>query len=248
VSFTPVKRSPVYQQVAAQIRDWLGSAILTGELQAGDPLPTEREFSDSFGVSRASIREALRVLQAQGLVNGSGSTTRTTVAEGTGGALGDALGHLLLLQRASLKDFVGLRCVLESAALKAAASPPDERQLDPARRALEEMSSPGISVDAFDAADVRFHLALAAASGNAAIHLVMLALRESIAEHLLDTLRAVPDQPATFQRLTKEHNEILAAVASGHGDRAAALVQQHIQRFYRQAAPATPGRNGRRPA
>lgn len=247
MSFTPITRNPVYQQVAVQIRDWMGSAILRGELTTGDPLPTERELSESYGVSRASIREALRVLQAQGLVTGSGSTTRTTVADGTSGALRDALGHLLLLQRVSLEDFVELRCVLEVAALRRAASSPDERQLDAARRALEEMTSPGVSVEAFDAADVRFHLSLTAASGNPAIQMVMLAIRGSIAEHLLEALRVVSDQQATFRRLNGEHKAILAAVASGDGDRAAALVQRHIESFYRRVAQQT-GATGRRSA
>lgn len=233
MSFEPIVRSPVYQQVADRIRDWLGSAILRGELAPGDSLPTERELSESFGVSRTSVREALRALQAQGLVIGSGSTSRTIVADGTGGALRDALGHLLLLQRVSFADFVQLRCVLESAAVKRAAERADQRQLDEARRALDAMTEPGVSIDAFDAADVRFHLALTAASGNDAIHLVMLAVRESIAEHLLEALRAVSDQKATLRRLTKEHRAILAAVESGEGERAATMVRKHIEGFYR---------------
>lgn len=188
-------------------------------------------------MSRTSIREALRSLQAQGLVVGSGSTSRTTVADGTGDALRDAFGHLLLLQRVSLSDFIELRCVLEVAALERAARRPDQRQLDAARQELEQMRDLGIGVEAFDAADVRFHLALTAASGSAAIHLVMLAVRESIAGHLLEGLRAAPDQEATLRRLTREHAAILEATEAGDGVRAAVLVRKHIEAFYRRAVP-----------
>lgn len=244
MSFTPVTRNPVYLQVAAQLRDWLGASIMAGELAVGDPLPTERELAHSFGVSRASIREALRVLQTQGLIQGSGSSTRATVADGTAGALRDALGHLLLLQRVSLDEYVELRCVLEGAAVERAAATEQDRSLGPAYRALEEMAACGADLESFHAADVRFHLALAAASGNTAIHLVMLALRESIAEHLLQALRSLPDPEQVLRRLNEEHSAILRAVVSGEGNRAAALVRAHIEGFYRRGAERAAGERG----
>ena len=78
--FDEVSRSPLYLQVAGSIRE----AIIAGDLGPGDALPTERELSESFGVSRASVREALRALQAQGLVSAGGSPARASVAEGAG--------------------------------------------------------------------------------------------------------------------------------------------------------------------
>ena len=74
MTFRGVVRTPVYMQVAAQIRE----AILDGRFGPGDSLPTERDLSTQFGVSRASVREALRALQAQGLITAEGRTTRTT--------------------------------------------------------------------------------------------------------------------------------------------------------------------------
>jgi len=70
-----------------------------------------------------------------------------------------------------------------------------------------------VSVEEFDHADVRFHLALVAASGNEAMHPVMLAVRDSIAQHLLEALRLVPEPPETFRRLADQHATILKAVA-----------------------------------
>jgi GntR family transcriptional regulator, transcriptional repressor for pyruvate dehydrogenase complex len=62
------RRLPIYLQVADRIRE----AIIAGTLAPGDALPTERELAESFQVSRASVREALRALQAQGLVSATG--------------------------------------------------------------------------------------------------------------------------------------------------------------------------------
>ena len=72
MTFNEVTRSPVYVQVAEQLR----AAIFAGELAAGAELPTERALSQAFGASRASVREALRVLQAQGLITTGGAPAR----------------------------------------------------------------------------------------------------------------------------------------------------------------------------
>jgi DNA-binding FadR family transcriptional regulator len=247
MAFTPVVREPVYQQVADQIAE----AILAGELEAGQPLPTERDLSEQFGVSRATVREALRALQAQGLAVSSGSRTRpllVTPAAGATGPLREALTNLVRLQHVELADLIDVRCALESAALERAAQAADGDALDDARAALAEMRRPDISVEDFDEADVRFHLALMAASGNRAMHLVMLALRDAMTRHLHATLVMLPRPREALGELADQHAGILDAVEAGDGARARTLVQRHIVEFYRRfvvrdvPAPATRGR------
>jgi DNA-binding FadR family transcriptional regulator len=232
MAFKEIVRSPVYLQVAEQLRE----AILAGELAPGEELPTERELSQSFGVSRASVREALRALQAQGLIARSGAPGRAVVAGEVAAPARDALVNLLRLNRVDLDDLVDFRCVLESAAVRLAARGGDPARLEEAREALSEMHSGELTIEAFDEADVRFHVALVRASGNEAMHLVMLALRRAVARHLLEALRAEPDRRATLRRLTREHAAILKAVEGGDADRAATLVDRHIRGFYRATA------------
>jgi GntR family transcriptional regulator, transcriptional repressor for pyruvate dehydrogenase complex len=229
MAFNEVVRSPVYVQVAEQLR----GAILSGELAPGAELPTERELAETFGASRASVREALRVLEAQGLIEGGGAPTRAVVAEESVGPVRDALVTLLRLNRVELDDLVELRCLLESAALRRAAGRRDRTRLGEARQALEDMRAPGVSVESFDAADVRFHLALVRASGNEAMHLVMLALHDAVARHLLAALRAQRDPRRLFRRLLAEHEAIIEAVEAGDAERAATLMETHLRRFYR---------------
>ncbi len=233
--FDGVSRNPLYLQVAESIRE----AIIAGTLAPGDALPTERDLSESFGVSRASVREALRALQAQGLVSSTGSPSRTVVAEGAGAHARDAMVTLLRLNGVGVDDLMEFRSQLEGGALAAAARAGDAERLAQAREALDQMRRPGIGVEEFEEADVRFHVALVRASGNEAMHLVMQVLRETVARHLLDFLRAQPDTEATLARLTDEHAAILAAVERGHATRASALVRAHISGFYR-AEPAPP--------
>src|SRR5262245_43752038 len=123
--FDGVSRNPLYLQVAESLRE----AIIAGALAPGDALPTERDLSESFGVSRASVREALRALQAQGLVSSTGSPSRTVVAEGAGEHARDAMVTLLRLNGVGVDDLMEFRSLLEAGALAAAARGADPTRL-----------------------------------------------------------------------------------------------------------------------
>ncbi len=218
----------VHRQVADRLRD----AILTGQLRPGSSLPPERELCANLGVSRTSVREALRSLEAQGLISGIGTGWPPVVVGDISGPLRDTLDQLIKLNRVALDDLVELRTAVECAALARAATRPNQKALREARQALEDMARPDLSLEAFDAADVRFHLALVAASGNEAMHLVMLAVKNSIATHLHDSLHAVPDASDTLRKLYRQHAGILAAVEGGDGQLAARRLREHIHSFY----------------
>jgi GntR family transcriptional repressor for pyruvate dehydrogenase complex len=234
--FKDLVRAPVYLQVAEQIRE----AIFGGGLRPGERLPTERELAETFGASRASIREALRVLQAQGLIIGGGAPGPAVVTHDLETPAREALTTIVRLNGVELDDLIDLRCLLEMAALEQAARRQDPARLDEAREALAAMESPEIGIEAFDEEDVRFHVALVRASGNEAMHLVMLALREPVAAHLLEALRAQAGPRETLSRLAREHATILEAVEAGEGERAALLVERHIRGFYRDVGSGPP--------
>lgn len=231
--FRSVSKHPVYLQVAEQMRE----AILAGRLSDGEALPTERALCVQFGVSRASIREALRVLQAQGLLAGRTRTTphRTTVSRSSNDSLSAALAQTVRLRNVSLSDLVDLRCALETTTLERAAERRLPAPLAAAQAELAVMRQPDIGIEAFHLADVRFHLALVAASGNEALLAVMSAVRDSISEHLLASLRALPNPKQGLKKLCAEHEAIHAAVIAGDGPLAAQLGRAHVENFYRRA-------------
>lgn len=243
MAFHAVVHTPAYEQVAGQLRE----AILDGTLRPGDELPSERELCEQFGVSRTTVREALRALQAQGLAVAAGPTAplRVPQPEALGvGPLRDSLVHLLRLGRVPLHDLVELRCALESAAVAAAATRPAKdgdraARLAEAHAAIEQMRAVTGDPAAFEQADVRFHLALVAASGNEALQLVMLAVRDSVSAHLLDALRQLRAPARALNRLLRQHEAILAAVEAGDARDAEQLLRDHVMGFYR-AAPARP--------
>jgi DNA-binding FadR family transcriptional regulator len=225
--FTAVVRAPVYEQVAEQIR----AEIFSGRYAPGDPLPTERDLAQIFAASRQSVREAIRALQAEGLVVAGGAPMRATVAIDFGRPARDALGNLLRLKQVGVDDLVDLRCVLETAAVRRAAEHRGAELAD-AHAAIAEMKDPDLSLEAFDHADLRFHVALASASGNEAMHLVMSALRDAAEAHLLAALSNASGSRKTLDRLIAEHEQILQAAEAGDGENAAALIEAHIRGFY----------------
>lgn len=226
--FAAVERIPLSAQVAAQLR----RAIMAGEVSPGEQLPTERELVETFGVSRASVREALGSLRAEGLIVGPGAPARAVVAGDLDRPAREAIANLLRLRGVELEDLVEVRSLLETAALARAAKTPEPDRLADARQALERMRAGDLDIAAYDEADVRFHTALVRASGNEAMHLMMLAMRDPVEQHLLEALRSEPEPDVVLARLTAEHAAILEAVEDGDGDRAATLVERHIRGYY----------------
>lgn len=225
--FRPVSRAPLSLQVSRQLRE----AIITGELSEGSQLPTEQDLTERFGVSRSTIREALRILQSQGLLSGGDtvSTARPRISPQLADAsASDALENALRLGRVGLSDLVELRLLLEGTAAESA----DPDLLADARDAVKIMQQPGIDTAEFYEADVRFHISLTAAGGNRAFALVMSALHDAIAGYLRGTLEALDDPAPTVFRLAAEHAAILAALDAGDGPRARGLVHSHIWEFY----------------
>src|SRR3954447_23245591 len=232
----PLERRPVYEQVADRLRE----AILSGELAPGSVLPPERELSERFGVGRTTVREALRALQTKGLAVASGPTSPLRVVAPdalTTEPLRDTLVHLLRLGRVPLDDLIGLRRALEGAGAADAAVRDPKPDLTAARDQIAFQRAAGTDLEAFETADIRVHLELVRASGNEALTIVMLAVRDAIAAVLLETLRA-RDYPApTVPQHNGEQEAIVEAVVDGDGEPARRLSGDHLRRFYSSHRP-----------
>lgn len=227
------RREPLSLVVSRQIRE----LIVSGQVQDGTELPSEKELGQQLGVGRSTVREALRICQAQGLLSGgdSVSTQRPRVSSEQSMVIAaDVMENVLRLGRVPIGDLVALRVLIEGAVVEEAAS--RETDLEAARQAVAVMSRRGVELAEFRAADLAFHQALAGAAGNTAYALVMGVLREAIAGHLGETLERVDDPRASMTRLAREHAEILDAVERGKPRKARELVTRHIEDFYPRAS------------
>ena len=220
---------------------WIENELSGGRLAVGGRLPAERALAEQLKVSRTSVREAIRILEAMGVVRagvGSGPEAGTVVISDPTAALGSALRLHVATQHLPVADIVATRVLLESWA--AAAARPDAPQLDNAAALLHTMdAAEDLPINDFLALDVRFHLALADAAGNAVVSAMMGSLRESIQGYAADLTSRLPDWEATASRLRAEHHGILDAIRNDDGGTAAQLVAAHIEGYYREAGPGS---------
>ncbi|CCH31282.1 FCD domain-containing protein [Actinosynnema sp. NPDC047251] len=224
-----------YAAVLRHVEDQLAA----GRLTVGGQLPAERRLAEQLGVSRPTVREAIRVLQALGVVRsgvGSGPDAGTTVIADPAGGLGTALRLHLATRRLPLADLVGTRVMIEGHSARAAAGVRDCAELDRAADLLDRMDDPELDADAFHQLDADFHVALTAAAGNAVNTAVMAALRDAIHTTVLDAVATLPDWNRTAVRLRREHRGVLRAIRAGDGDTAAQRVTRHVEGFYREWA------------
>ena len=211
---------------------WVTDELSGGRLRIGDRLPGERALAETLGVSRASLREALRVLEALGAIRsstGSGPNAGTIVTAAPEQALSLALNLQLATSHVEPRHIAEVRELLETWAARH--STPGLGDWAAAERLLTLMDEPELSIEHFLAHDAQLHVALAQAADNPLISTLMEALRISISEHTAARARALPNWPATAKRLRAEHREILEALRGGERERGAELLRAHIKGY-----------------
>lgn len=215
----------------------LHEAILSGRLQPGDRLPNERELAEAFSVGRPTLREALRVLEAFGLVEiRPGKLGGAFVTVPTEGTLTQALATLLAMGDVTTTDLVEFRVSFEAenawwAAQRA--TPEDVRVLREIAREAE-VAAKASKLEAFPEIDARWHGAVARMTKNR----VRLSIFMAIYETLLRYNRAATEIPVEVRdRLRRQlraavtdMKRIAEAIESKDGEQARAQMRRHIER------------------
>lgn len=231
-SWEPVRRVRTHEQVLAQIQQ----KILDGSLRAGQRLPSERELVSALGVSRTSVREALRALEAMGIIEartGSGQDAGSVVIDKSTPAMTNLLRLHIALAKISLADLVETRVQLERNAARGAASARTGEDVRRLGGLVEAMRSTDSDYHEFNALDTEFHVTIARISGNALAADLMQALRGAVEHEMAAAFARFDDWRAVADALVDEHEAILRAIEEGDEDAAAKLVSEHITRFYR---------------
>ncbi|GAA5164491.1 FadR/GntR family transcriptional regulator [Pseudonocardia eucalypti] len=241
-SWAPVRKVRTHEQVVDQIQE----KILDGELRVGAKLPSERELVEALGVSRSSVREALRALEAMGIIEAQGGSGRDSGSVISGRST-EALGNLLRLHVAlaeiALADLIEVRIQLERHAAHEAAGNHTEADIIQLRRLIEEMAPDRVTSEEFNELDTEFHVRIARCSGNPLTATLMQALRDAVKSEMVRAFSEIDDWRSVGERLVAEHSGIVDAISSGAGGRAADRVEQHIRTFYRdQLASQRPRR------
>jgi DNA-binding FadR family transcriptional regulator len=214
-----------YEQVADQLRE----LIVSGQLERGERLPNETVLAREFGVSRATVREALRLLTAQSMIRtakGAGGGTYVTLptVDHVSEFLNSALELLAAAEHVTLDELLEAREALEVPAARMAA----QRRTDEAVERLESTippDPPELSATEEFVYNADFHTSVIAASGNA---FLMMAAQPLFS--ILQTNLARSSLGARFYRdIHQHHRAIVGAIDAGDGHRAEVEMRSHLE-------------------
>jgi GntR family transcriptional regulator, transcriptional repressor for pyruvate dehydrogenase complex len=217
--FESVRRNKVYEDVARQIE-----RFILKKLKPGDKLPSERELSEMLGVSRSSIRDAIRSLELVGMVEprqGAG----TIVKEVSADAVVNPLANALKLKEDLVGELLDFRRMLEPPlAARAAthASADDTAEMEEILNRQEEKLRIGESTIP---EDTEFHYAVALASGNSVVLKVLDIIMDMLRESRERSLQ-VEGRP---QKSLAGHRRILAAIKRHDAEGAKDAMRRHIE-------------------
>ena len=218
---TPVDiraREPISSEITRRLLDFL----MSGKVQPGSRLPSERKLAEALGVGRSHVRQAIKSFTVLGLIDvrqGDGTYLKRTDSP----LLPQAIEWGLLLGAKRVTDVVEARHHLEVLLAGLAAERRTEAQVIEMRRLVDVMERTAGS-DEFVAADVAFHLQISQAAGNESLLQIMVSIRT-----LLEVwISRVVHTPGTAPVTGAEHIAVLRAIAAGDAKAARAAMEGHM--------------------
>ncbi|MCR3749950.1 MULTISPECIES: FadR/GntR family transcriptional regulator [Lentzea] len=213
----PMVKSRLYEQVLERLR----AHVTEAGLSAGDRLPAERDLAASLGVSRASVKQAIVVLEVQGLVEARHGGGTYLVRD----TLDVEPVEQLVERRKRLPEVLEAREALETKLAELAAERRTDAELETIREALDFMRDEIDGGDNGVEGDRRFHAAVTAAAHSSLLAEFMKTIAEQITESRTESLR----QPGRPSRSLAQHTAIYEAIAAGDAKKAAAAMRKHVR-------------------
>jgi len=217
--FESVRRAKVYEEVARQIE-----RLILKKMQPGDKLPSERELAETLGVSRSSIRDAIRSLELMGLVEprqGAG----TVVLEISIESLVNPLANTLKRKEELIGELLDFRKMLEPPLAARAASHASADEISEMEEILDRQQEKLRQGESAIAEDSEFHYSVALASRNS----VVLKVLDTLMDLLRDTRERSLQVEGRQQKSLAGHRRILAAIKRHDGEAAKAAMRRHIE-------------------
>ena len=229
--YLPIQPERLYERIVSQIEE----RIVAGVLKAGDQLPSENELAKQFGVSRTAVREAIKALNEKRLVEvrpGRG----TFITNGTPDAMRHSLGLFMKFGPPNgSANLVEVREILEPEIAALAATRITDEYIAAMREAVETMDTALEDVDRFVEADLDFHLALAEATQNPLIPLLM----DSVIDVLREERKRIGLVNGGLRRGQSHHKKILEAVIRRDSQAARTSMQDHLEQVRKDSEALT---------
>ena len=198
-----VKKKRVYEDIVKQIRN----LIQKRKLKQGDQLPTERELSETFKVSRASVREAIRYLESMKLVE-SRQGEGTYVIASSEEALVQPLASTLFLEKDNIMDIFSIRKIIEPQVAQLAAENATASEINELEEILQEQAKDLADGLNLTKTDSEFHNLLIQTAKNRVLERLLLAVLDLLAQTRENYLQV----EGRAQRSLEGHHEIFSAI------------------------------------
>lgn len=212
-----------------QVTSILEAEIIAGRLKIGDLLPIEAELAEELGVNRSTLREGLRALEGNGLVQRVAAKRLQVVAPDPA-RVSMTNARALGLRGATFHDLWEVQMQLEHFAAGLAAERATEEQIAALRRMMDELAGHLDDDEAVIRHDLAFHALIGQAAANSALELATAPVGLLLFSATRNLYRAVP---AARHRLTTAHGEICSAIAARDAASARLWMSRHITDFRR---------------
>lgn len=211
----------IYEQVA----DLLLEQIKTGEYEVGDKLPSIQKLAQNYGVSVASIREALNALRTIGVIEiKQGYGTFIKQKEPIFFEIGEKFNSLT-----QVEELLELREIIERTTVGKAAIQRSTTDLENMKKALTDMGKAVSDVTSGEAADLQFHLSIAQAANNSLLVELMNNISGLMQDSMKETRKIfIYSKQKTMEKLYEEHEAIYLAIEQQQEEQAIAAMEAHL--------------------
>ncbi|MBR5287241.1 MAG: FadR family transcriptional regulator [Clostridia bacterium] len=223
------------RKLPEQIADRLREMIIQEGMKTGSKLPAEGELMVRFGVSRSTVREAVKILQTERIVD---------IRQGQGtflcampGLADDPLGLRFANQEKLSSDLLETRLLIEPSVAALAAVRREESHLAEMKNLLDKMDNAYLHGEDYTPFDYEFHAVIAQCTGNDVLHRLLPTVHESIQAGYQHTKRV----EGSYQRASQCHLEMYRAIAERDSERARQAAQRHMIQTMHDSCVEVPG-------
>ncbi len=224
--FVPIQKTDTLDSIVAAIKNY----IIKNNLKDGIEILGEREMAEQMGVSRKSIREALRVAQTLGLIT-IRQGKRPVVAENSGNAVSLALTLMLHRSKRDIMELIYVRQGLETQLARLAAERITDEQINELETTVGDMEKNPKNIEICVNADLRFHEIILEASSSLVFEIILSPLNDFIKKTRIETLRR------TRGRAVSGHRNIITALKARDPVKASAAMFEHLEQAIEDINP-----------